>query len=232
MSDRIQVDGEALSALMDSELSEFELRRLLARISEEPELLATWQRYNLVRAAFQPEPLRLPMTDSKASGGSLSDRIMAAVEIEPAFDNARSSESDRVAATGVATSDQTKAKTPLWTTQFARVAVAASVALAVFVGMQSVLNTPDSPTIANQSSTESRTESSTTLQQPAMASGDNVQLAVDADAQQRLNDYIRSVSIPSRAEPAEGLFNILRESPMLHPVSDLELVQEVERSEP
>ena len=209
MSDRIQVDGEALSALMDSELSEFELRRLLARVSEDPELLATWERYNLARAVFQPEPLNLKLT----AGDALSSRVMAAVAAEPAFETVGSPPKSQAAESISA---------PAWTTQFARIAIAASVALAVFVGMQSVLNTPDTPAIAGQDAQQSG---------PATDAA-TVQIAVDADAQQRLNEYIRSVSIPGRAEPSEGPFNILRESPMLHPVSDLELVQEVERAAP
>ena len=45
-------DEQALSALMDGELGEFELRRLLARVAVSPELQRTWERYNLARAAL------------------------------------------------------------------------------------------------------------------------------------------------------------------------------------
>jgi hypothetical protein len=64
-----------------------------------------------------------------------------------------------------------------------------------------------------------------------MAERQNVQVAVDEEAQQRLNDYIRSVSIPGRSE-APVPFNILDESSMLRPVSDLELIEEVPRDNP
>ena len=40
-----ELDNEALSALMDDELSDFELRRLLARLDADPELfevIASW----------------------------------------------------------------------------------------------------------------------------------------------------------------------------------------------
>ncbi|MDO8909059.1 MAG: sigma-E factor negative regulatory protein [Pseudohongiella sp.] len=209
MSDRIQVDGEALSALMDGELSEFELRRLLARISDEPELLATWERYNLVRAVYQPEPLSLQVP--VASGmSSLSERIMAAIEAEPAI----ARESD--------TGTTRKVSGSAWASQVAKFAVAASVALAVFVGMQSILDVTDAPSVASRNPAES----------VAPTGNGNVQLAVDEDAQRRLNEYIRSVSIPSSTESSGTPFNILLESPMLHPVSDLELIQEVERTNP
>ena len=216
MSDRTQIDGEALSALMDGELSEFELRRLLARISDEPELLAIWERYHLVRAVFQPEPLALNtprMTGTDSSSDKLSNRIMAAIEAEPAFECADSP---------IETSTARSATGPVWASQITRFAVAASVALAVFVGMQSLLNSPSTIEIASENS-----------DQPIpVTAGDNVLVTVDTDAQQRLNEYIRSVSIPSRPDTSEAPFNVLFESPMLHPVSDLELVQEVERTEP
>jgi len=217
MSDRIQVDGEALSALMDGELSEFELRRLLARISDEPELLATWERYNLVRAVYQPEPLSLKSL-SVSGSDSLSDKIMAAIEAEPALTHASVASDDAIhgKARNIAS--------PMWTSQIAKLAVAASVALAVFVGMQSIMVTPQAPSLASQSPLDAAA--------PMQASDSNIQLAVDEDAQRRLNEYIRSVSIPSRTEASGTPFNILLESPMLHPVSDLELIQEVERTNP
>jgi negative regulator of sigma E activity len=214
MSSKEQVDGEALSALMDGELSEFELRRLLARISYEPELLATWERYNLARAVYQPEPLSL--RSSAATGpGSLSSRIMAAIEAQPALGVVEPSVTNKVW------------QTPAWASQAAKFAVAASVALAVFVGMQAILGSTDTGLSDNQMVAELPSVSA-----PVSAAVGNIQLAVDSDAQQRLNDYIRSVSIPSRPESSETPFNILQQSPMLHPVSDLELIEEVERTRP
>lgn len=215
MSDRIQVDGEALSALMDGELSEFELRRLLAKMSDEPELLATWERYNLVRAVYQPEPLNV-QTAAASGADSLSNRIMAAIAEEPGFASATNTQEQKQ-------NVSKKLSTSRWTSQIARLAVAASVAVAVFVGMQSILDTPDMASVASQDTSDFV---------PAADSNRNVQLAVDADAQQRLNEYIRSVSIPSRPESSEAPFNVLLESPMLHPVSDMELIQEVERTTP
>jgi negative regulator of sigma E activity len=217
MSDRVQVDGEALSALMDGELSEFELRRLLARISDEPELLATWERYNLVRAVYQPEPLSLHFPSAHGIN-SLSSKIMAAIEAEPAL------ALDPETSAAHAHDKDRKIAGSVWTSQIAKLAVAASVALAVFAGMQSILVSPQVPSIASGNPTD--------VTPPVQTGNGNIQLAVDEDAQRRLNEYIRSVSIPSRNEPSGAPFNILLESPMLHPVSDLELIQEVERTNP
>ena len=97
-------------------------------------------------------------------------------------------------------------------------AVAASVAVAAFVGMQSMLQPTDSIS----------TSGAVPLASEQTESGSNAveirQIAVDAEAQQRLNEYIQSVNIPARVDSASAPFSILRESPMLRPVSDRELV--------
>lgn len=213
-------DEEALSALMDGELGDFELRRLLSRVASSPELRMKWETYNLARAAFDPEPLDLRSAFASLSADkseTLLERIMLVVDHEP-----------------LKIADQqdsrTAARKPIkpWQRGMARLAIAASVALAVFVGMQSLLSTSGvQPEIAISAT------SSTSAVQIArdISERQNVQVAVDEEAQQRLNDYIRSVSIPGRSE-APVPFNILDESSMLRPVSDLELIEEVRRNDP
>lgn len=210
-------DEQALSALMDSELGEFELRRLLANVAASPELQQTWERYNLARAAFEPEPLDLRSARASLTTESserLLDRIMLTVNQEPleVGNNVRNAITKPI---------QRKS----WLHGLARLAIAASVAVAVFAGMQSQLLSPSGqPEIADAGAASEQSERNTLERQ-------NVQLAVDEAAQQRLNDYIRSVSIPGRAE-APTPFNILEESSMLRPVSDRELIEEVERGNP
>lgn len=210
-------DEEALSALMDGELSEFELRRLLSRVDTSPELRMTWERYNLARAAFDAEPLDMRSASLSLlnnNSGTLLDRIMMEVDQQPLKVTDRQN----------LHTASTKTIKP-WQRDMARLAIAASVALAVFVGMQSVLTpTGIQPDIASSSATTVQTARD-------MAERQNVQVAVDEEAQQRLNDYIRSVSIPGRSE-APVPFNILDESSMLRPVSDLELIEEVPRDNP
>jgi len=202
------LDREALSALMDDELSDFELRRLLQRIESKPELLAEWERLSLVRAALQPDPWRAPQSPDFAS------RVLTDIEQSISREGPLSAISDSPHGSG-------SARPAGWTRNITRFAVAASVTLAVFMGMQAVLQAPG-----------------TGPEQPALASGteqatssarQNQQLAVDADAQQRLNDYIRSVTIPARMESQSTPYNILLDSPQLRPVSDRELLEEVER---
>ena len=47
-----RADREALSALMDDEASELEVRRVVRRLPEQPDLLATWKRYQVIKAAI------------------------------------------------------------------------------------------------------------------------------------------------------------------------------------
>lgn len=210
-------DQQALSALMDGELGEFELRRLLAKVAASPELQQTWVRYNLARAAFEPELLdlrsaRVSLTTEYSE--RLLDRIMSAVNQQPLETGNN---------VGNAITKPTQPKSLLH--GLARLAIAASVAVAVFVGMQSQLLAPSGqPDIADAGTVSEQSRGSN-------LETHNVQLAVDEAAQQRLNDYIRSVSIPGRAE-APTPFNILEESSMLRPVSDRELIEEVERDNP
>lgn len=201
------LDREALSALMDNELSDFELRRLLQRIESKPGLLAEWERFGLVRAALQPDPWRTP------TSADFADRVLAHVgqSIDrdgplPAMPD--SAPADRAAGAAGRFRNVT------------RFAVAASVTFAVFIGMQAVLQTPG----AGQSPATLASDSGETA--PGTR---NQQLAVDAEAQQRLNDYIRSVTIPARIESQSAPYNILLNSPQLRPVSDRELLGEVER---
>lgn len=68
--------GAILSALMDGEGSEFEVRRALTLVSPDPELRRKWGRYHLAAAAMRGELVTL--------GPDLSARIAAALDSEPA----------------------------------------------------------------------------------------------------------------------------------------------------
>jgi negative regulator of sigma E activity len=197
------LDREALSALMDNELSDFELRRLLSRIEQQPQLLAEWERFGLVRAALQPDPLRSP------SSPDFTSRVLNGIEVSIAQDGPLPADSNRQ-------NSPQRSGLAAWTLNTTRFAVAASVTFAVFMGMQAVLQGPgagEAPAVASGAGSDAQ----------------NQQLAVDADAQQRLNDYIRSVTIPARIESQSAPYNVLLDSPQLRPVSDRELLLEVER---
>ena len=97
---------ESLSALLDDETSELELRRILAA-ADDAELRSTWSRYQVARAVMHKE-LIVPQLDLGAS-------VSAALAAEPAY-AARPARS-------------------FWQ-GFGRVAVAASVTVAVLGGVR------------------------------------------------------------------------------------------------
>lgn len=111
--------GEPLSRLMDEELGEFELRRLLVEVDSNPDQqLATWHRYHAVRAVLRGESPALGAHD-------LSGAVREAVAGEPAHAAADlAGESSPVAAP----------RRSAW----GSVAIAASVMLAVVLLVRSI----------------------------------------------------------------------------------------------
>lgn len=186
---------EALSALLDGELSDFELRRLLQQLPQDEALLQTWQRYNLARSALQGEPFRKASEDFSA-------RVAAQIAQEPAH---RAGE--RLAARGS------------WLVLGGKLAVAASVTAAVFLGMQY--------TLLQEAPVAGLADTAAEQQPAALASTPSIE--VDAEAQRRLNEYIQSVSIPLRSEPAVLEGGSVLDSPLVRPVSDRELIRVEER---
>ena len=67
---------ESLSALMDNEGDELELRRVLQSLDDSPDAAETWRRYHLMRSLMRREPEVDVATD-------LSAGIMARLEQEP-----------------------------------------------------------------------------------------------------------------------------------------------------
>lgn len=210
---------EQLSALMDGELGEFETRRLLTLLRPDDssgekasrKLLAAWERYHLVRSALRPEPMAASLESESlnaadfASRLSLSDRINAAIADQPM---------QQATPQSARATERRDMRAPTWTRGAGRVAVAATVALSVFLGMQALV----------QNGNGVPTGDSLVVERGGLPVEEH-QFAVDSDAQQRLNDYIRSVSIPARNEPhAAPYTNLLESSPLLRPVADRELV--------
>lgn len=190
--------AESLSALMDNESNELELRRLLKEMPDHPEISQTWDRYNLTRSLLHKEAVR-PM--SAAGTRAILDAIAAEAPhggVKPA-----------VASVAGGT----------WFQTAARLAIAASVALAVFVGLQSAVdqNIPDSSMAQQSSAPESLATSASTPVELASDTG------FDAEAQKRLNDYIRGVSIQYREDGSVNPgFNILQDSQLIRQVNQIE----------
>ncbi len=110
--------AESVSALMDSQISELELQRILKASSEDAELKAVWNRYHLARAVLKKDLTHLAPSD-------FASRISAAIAAEDALTFAQTSGANsKVAAVGN------------WWANLGRVAIAASVAGALIVGVQ------------------------------------------------------------------------------------------------
>ncbi|QEY58990.1 RNA polymerase subunit sigma [Pseudomonas sp. C27(2019)] len=108
---------QSLSALIDNETDELELRRVL-NACDEAELRACWSRYQIAHAAMHNEPFHAQV--------DLSAKIMAAIDAEPVLTAAKPERSEQAAIS------KRMRSTP-W---LSRVAVAASVTLAVLGGVR------------------------------------------------------------------------------------------------
>jgi len=71
MSEKLK---ESLSAVVDDEADEFELRRVLDEIGKDPELKQSWERYYLIGSAIRGEGV--------ADFGTMREKIWAEIQIE------------------------------------------------------------------------------------------------------------------------------------------------------
>jgi len=187
---------EALSALLDNEADDLELRRVLKEQAAEPSLAETWRRYNVARSLMHNDEM---VRVSPAA----TQRIFAAIDAEPIYLAADTTRTQTVRAP--------------WLGSVGRIAIAASVALAAFIGLQSTLfDAPAGIPVA--------TEMDAT-QAPALAA-EQSRDGVDAEAQVRLNEYIRSVSIENREESNIPQFNILQDSQLIRQVNQIDQIEE------
>lgn len=119
--------AETLSALMDNQVSELEFQRLLKATQDDAELKAAWNRYHLARSVLKKDSIQPAPIDFAA-------RVSAALQDETEFkiqtNNAQSSGKSATAVVSLTN----------WWANVGRVAVAASVAAAVIVGVQQFQN--------------------------------------------------------------------------------------------
>ena len=171
---------ESLSALMDDTADELEIRRVLHASQQDPEVRRSWERYQLARAVMHKEPWH--------TGVDLSAGIAAAIADEPALKAAAGTASSR------------------WKVQLGRVAVAASVTVAVLVGMRMVNHDPAADT-QSMASVERTVPAASTPVMPAAPVGAGPVLAgfsshadqkpqvpasePSAWQEQRIADYLR-----------------------------------------
>ncbi|MED6333545.1 MAG: sigma-E factor negative regulatory protein [Pseudomonadota bacterium] len=161
-----QFERESLSALLDNEADDLELLRLLRSMETNPEFAQTWERYNLVQSLLHN------------TGVSVSSDLAAGIE-------------QRI-------QDEPKLSMPgkplfRWQQTLTKFAIAASVAAVFIFAFQSSLNNLDRPPLVQTS------DSASAIEQIAPQSGaavvvESSNFEVDPEAQQRLLEYIESMS--------------------------------------
>lgn len=160
--------AESLSAMMDGEASEFELRRNLEQAEQSGEAGERWRRYHVARAAMRGEPV--------AADIDISDRVMAALADEPTY-----SMTPEEPQADVAMAERRKESRNFWK-PIASMAMAASVTAVVILGVQHQ-NSELNPSVANSPITLPANQSaSTDLAQ--VAYGDKSSRSVDASQAQ------------------------------------------------
>ena len=192
MNDRSQ--RETLSAMLDDEAGELELRRLLQQSGGQPELERAWRDYNLAQAVLHHERVA-PL------GEDFHLRVASRLREEAAPVSSLFG--------GPATR------------QFAgKFAIAASVALAVFIGLRAGLEQNSATTeIAGDTASPAAAEMLSAEPPPVVEVADVPAAPVDPEARQRLLEYIESM----RFDPAQPpQMEHIEDSPLFHLVNDLQ----------
>jgi len=198
--------SQQLSALVDGELEALELRRLLKQLNALPSaerdtLYQTWGHYQLIAEALHEE------RGEHVASASFAASVCAAIDAEPAH-GIDDTVSDTAKQAIQASTTVSANHSPVW----ARFAVAASVALAVIVGVQqyqlneqftgaqiansavirevpaTLLNAPVntvSSSAAQYAGLKQTVTGTAVINQPVSTSPVNA-----AEAQQRLNEYL------------------------------------------
>lgn len=201
---------ESISALMDGEADELELRRLLSTASDEHATVIdeTWSRYHLVRDVMQNNN-----QDHSFRQLDISHHVSAAIDresVSPAVDQS-SSLLSRVS----------------WLKPMAGFAVAASVTVAVVVGVRSIdpLNPGLNPPVATQTAGASRvypiqgaslqasegSAAAVTYRNTALPGGiANSRAAANLDAQKRLDKYILRHTERAALNNGQGMMSFAR----------------------
>ena len=187
-----QAVRESLSALLDNEATELDIQRILKAMEHDPEIARVWERYCLGQSLIHDPAVYRAAPD-------LAGRVSDALRHEAV-----------PAGSSLLTGRQVLVK----------LAIAASVAVVVFAGMQFSLQ-QDAVPVASQV-TQPATEAPAGLNEASGISptlvADVPTSEVDPLARQRLEDYIRSVSIAPEEPPQ--LQNV-QDSPLFRLVNEI-----------
>ena len=164
--------GEYLSAVMDGEVDDVALRRLVQESATHPELAEQWERYHLARDLIHGRGIPV------SSG--FSERVAAALDAETV------THAPSLTRSGLAQ-------------QLIKFAVAATVAVVAAITLQSEINEPELPAASLSAAQTSRQPDASTPGQVSLAGSESVvsPAPVDPEAQRRLRVYIESMSFDS-----------------------------------
>ena len=192
--------SETISALLDNEADDLELRRFLKSCEQDLTLLETWERYSLVQSALH--------ASAKPVNASLSQRIAAQIEQEAPL-----------SVTAVAPAQSS------WKEGFTKMAIAASVAAVFLVAVQVNLDGGSAPSaipaVADKSSENTELPATASLATTTLLAESNVEAATLVDGGM-LVQYIESLTLddeePVRIEhmqdsPLYRLVNQMQEKP-------------------
>lgn len=195
MSEQNQQDFEALSALMDNEADDLELRRLLKSSASQPELLAKWERYHLAQSILHrsAQPVR----------PELAQRIAAqlATESTPSANQSISTKAPAAKVSG-------------WQQTLGKIAIAASVAVIFVIAMPTEFSPGDAPAVVQQQATPVAVDEV----QPTLLAADAAVVELDPVATQFLRDYLEHMRI-NEEEPAITVH--IKDSPLFQLVNQL-----------
>ncbi|MDP6652298.1 MAG: sigma-E factor negative regulatory protein [Gammaproteobacteria bacterium] len=159
-----QFEKESLSALLDNEADDLELRRLLRSMADNPDLCNTWSRYNLAQSVLHDAGMPV--------SSALSARINQQLQTEPAL------------------SAVTKTSS-VWQQTLSKFAIAASVAAIFVVAFQATLNNSSTPDLVQQ---ETGAAEQQALEPGISLVAEAVDFEVDPATHQRLVKFLESVS--------------------------------------
>lgn len=126
---KIMADKEKLSALMDGEVVD---KSLLQTIAHDDESLDTWKNYHLIGDVMRGDAPVNPEWN-------IAGRVALALENEPAHTRlsvVTTTESAEPRLEEQPAAQKARRQLPAWLSQFGQVAIAASVSLAVIIGVQ------------------------------------------------------------------------------------------------
>jgi sigma-E factor negative regulatory protein RseA len=207
-----ELERESLSALLDGETDELELRRILQKSETDSSLLETWERYNLVHSMLTAEAV--PVSSGFASG--VADKLAN----EPLLSLTANSST-------AGTSNPLKAETlnssnvVTWRQNISKLAIAASVALVFVFGFQTA-NQPNSPSIAGSDSAAFSAPASSpdATQESGFVLAGTRKVEPDPMALQRLTDYLSSAMTTKQDEPVR--IEHIQDSPLYRLVNNLQ----------